>query len=83
MCIHSWDQLQYTFFYISNNSNGLLENIVEGILLKGNGVVISNFGEKNAFFVKTGGGPASFCENWGWSPKIYVEKNYNCSRGNL
>ena len=53
MCIHSWEQLQYTFFYISN-SNGLLENVVEGKLLKDNGVVISDFGEKNAFFVKTG-----------------------------
>ena len=49
----------YTLFYISN-SNGLLENVVERKFLKNNGVVISDFVEKYAFF----------CENWEWSTKF-------------
>mgnify|MGYP003711038653 CR=1 FL=1 len=42
-----------TLFYILN-SNGLLENMVERKILKNNRVVISDFGEKYAFFSKTG-----------------------------
>lgn len=47
-------------FYISN-SNGLLENVVERKFLKNNGMVISDFGEKYAFFAKTLSGPRNVC----------------------